>query len=114
MHVELDVFSGRPNPTWALATEQADELARLHAALPATDARTSLPDGLGYRGFKIRGLRPFDEVIVWQATVQGEQLGQISQWLDQERTLEHMLVRTAEPHVDEAVLQTIRAPAAAR
>jgi hypothetical protein len=47
--VELDVFSGRPNPQWTTA---ADQIAPL---LPGADARPlaapAEPPGLGYRGF---------------------------------------------------------------
>jgi hypothetical protein len=47
--VELDVFSGRPNPHWTTA---ADQIAPL---LPGADVRLltspAEPPGLGYRGF---------------------------------------------------------------
>lgn len=47
--VELDVFSGRPNPHWTIAV---DQLAPL---LPDSDAQQLAapgePPGLGYRGF---------------------------------------------------------------
>lgn len=48
--VELDVFSGRPNPGWVLENKDAEELNRLLQNLPAR--KTSAPaEGLGYRGF---------------------------------------------------------------
>ncbi|HEY0035904.1 MAG TPA: hypothetical protein VGB66_04405, partial [Longimicrobium sp.] len=51
--VELDAFSGRPNPRWVLSEADAVELAkRLRALSPA--ATTELPPGiLGFRGFRI-------------------------------------------------------------
>jgi len=51
--VELDAFSGRPNPRWVLSESDAMELAeRLRALSPA--ATTELPpDVLGFRGFRI-------------------------------------------------------------
>jgi len=52
MIVELDVFSGRPNPTWSLSAEQVKELIGLFQNLPPADQ--SAPEtGLGYRGFLI-------------------------------------------------------------
>ena len=51
--VELDAFSGLPNPTWTLTAAQHAELERRLRDLPsARDAR--LPEGgLGYRGFRL-------------------------------------------------------------
>jgi hypothetical protein len=51
--VELDAFSGRPNPRWELSVEEARDLSqRISGLEPARGA--SLPDvGLGYRGFYI-------------------------------------------------------------
>lgn len=50
MIVELDVFSGRPNPTWSLSAEQSMELLAAFQDLPPAD-KPSLENGLGYRGF---------------------------------------------------------------
>jgi hypothetical protein len=53
--VELDAFSGRPNPTWTLTPAEAAELDRRLRDLPAAPDAT-LPDlGLGYRGFQLLG-----------------------------------------------------------
>jgi|SRR5687767_5642425 len=51
--VELDAFSGRPNPRWPLSVEEARELSlRLSDLEPARGA--TLPaTRLGYRGFYI-------------------------------------------------------------
>jgi hypothetical protein len=48
--VELDVFSGMPNPSWTLSDEAAAELSQRVAALPA-GAPAALSSALGYRGF---------------------------------------------------------------
>lgn len=51
MLVELDVFSGRPNPRWRLdANDQAWLRARLATLAPSAEALAPPPD-LGYRGF---------------------------------------------------------------
>ena len=48
--VELDVFSGRPNPSWVLTATEADGLESRLAQLPRSSA--PVPAGrLGYRGF---------------------------------------------------------------
>ncbi len=50
MIVELDVFSGRPNPTWSLSAEQAKELREALQDLPPVD-KPAPENALGYRGF---------------------------------------------------------------
>jgi len=51
MLVELDVFSGRPNPRWELDEQRFQELRQLESRLiPARQAAPE-PPGLGYRGF---------------------------------------------------------------
>lgn len=57
MRVELDVFSGRPNPVWQLDARAAVALTALHGAL-AAGAHGRAPPDLGYRGFAyaVRGV----------------------------------------------------------
>jgi hypothetical protein len=50
--VELDIYSGLPNPRWQLTADEATELESRLVDLPAS-ARP-IPDGkLGYRGFVV-------------------------------------------------------------
>jgi hypothetical protein len=49
--VELDIFSGRPNPRWQLDEQAATTLRRLHENLWPIQSRAPEPPGLGYRGF---------------------------------------------------------------
>ncbi len=51
--VELDIFSGRPNPRWRLTATESAELMALLAELP--EAPGARPPDLGYRGFVIHG-----------------------------------------------------------
>jgi hypothetical protein len=51
MLVELDVFSGRPNPRWELDEPGTSELRRLQSRLTAARQAPVEPPGLGYRGF---------------------------------------------------------------
>ena len=56
MLVELDAFSGRPNPRWRLSDSEAAELVRLIAGLaPAPGGSSPHLPGLGYRGFQLEG-----------------------------------------------------------
>jgi hypothetical protein len=50
--VELDLFSGRPNPRWELAEASVDQLRRILGELEPTTRPPVEPPGLGYRGFR--------------------------------------------------------------
>jgi hypothetical protein len=50
VEVELDVFSGKPNPKWELPPDQASNVLATIASEPEVKADVPVP-GLGYRGF---------------------------------------------------------------
>jgi hypothetical protein len=52
--VELDAYSGRPNPTFVLTAAEARQLADLLVLLRDADAANLPQATLGYRGFEIR------------------------------------------------------------
>lgn len=55
MTVELDVFSGRPNPQWTLTEQEAGRVEEMLRDLPpAEPGRAAMEPGLGYRGFLVR------------------------------------------------------------
>ena len=51
MLVELDVFSGRPNPRWELDETRSQELWQLQSRLQVSKRTHAEPPGLGYKGF---------------------------------------------------------------
>ena len=54
MVVELDIFSGRPNPRWHLTEDEAAQVASLIESLELAEGDPSPnPPGLGYRGFRL-------------------------------------------------------------
>ena len=55
IQVEIDTFSGRPNPGWTLTDAETTELRGLLSRAPVTST-TPQQDGLGYRGFLIHGM----------------------------------------------------------
>lgn len=98
--VELDVFSGRPNPVWNLSEAQCAEVEQHLDQLPKTagESLQSLP-GLGYRGLIIhyenqQGVR--DSIRVYKGISQSEQL----QLQDPDRKLERWLLSTGQDLVD--------------
>lgn len=52
MLVEVDVFSGRPNPRWELNAPWREELQRLQSRLLVSSQAPLEPPALGYRGFR--------------------------------------------------------------
>jgi hypothetical protein len=94
LRIELDVFSGRPNPSWVLDAQQS---ALVAARIRPGAACTTKEAGLGYRGFLIHNVdeastnpRP---LRVWQGTISTSEDGQKSN-LDTER-LEDYLIEMA-------------------
>lgn len=49
--VELDIFSGRPNPRWELSLPDVRSLRSLQRFLRPASSAPFEPPGLGYRGF---------------------------------------------------------------
>ena len=59
--VELDLYSGRPNPRWELTAEEGRELLRRLGDLEGSAAGFAPePPGLGYRGFILVPVGPDD------------------------------------------------------
>jgi hypothetical protein len=103
--VELDIFSGRPNPRWHLSPSQVAEFERKLSSLPPVSV-SSLPHppGLGYRGFIVRYLdsQNLEEPIsIYQGIIQRGKLA----LTDSERNLEKWLLTTGgeavEPNLQE-------------
>lgn len=51
IQVEFDVFSGRPNPSWELSQQEADQIMGYLGKIELTQDTMNLVGGLGYRGF---------------------------------------------------------------
>jgi hypothetical protein len=90
--VELDVFSGRPNPRWTLAGSRVDELRETVRDLTSGEPR-DIP-GLGYRGFVLTADRNRDRVRAFQRTIRVER-GARAEILRDDRGLEELLLLQA-------------------
>jgi hypothetical protein len=98
VRVELDIFSGRPNPEWRLTPADAVSLDQKLAALPVA-APGQLANPLGYRGFIVR-LRTADDettVTVQNGTVRTTRTGDTVHHQDPDRALERWLLTTGRP-----------------
>jgi hypothetical protein len=107
--VELDIFSGMPNPEWRLSETQAKTLLDRLSALSPTE-ECPRPGNLGYRGLIVRirrETRQDTHVYIHRGCVEVEQLGSSAFFADPSRGLERYLVATGEPFLATEVLDAI-------
>ncbi len=107
VEVELDIFSGMPNPTWVLTDAQAESFVRRLAQLPGT-AAGELPGNLGYRGFIVRmtqGART-QVIRIWAGVVHVLN-GATARTSDKDRELERGLLHSGRAQLSEELLETV-------
>jgi hypothetical protein len=109
VQVELDIFSGRPNPTWVLDQIQCQVFLTLLGALPRTQSLPPEPPGLGYRGFVVSQIpsRPGGLLRAFQGYVKAGSGRSSSVLRDEERKLEHWLLESGKGHLEERVYQVV-------
>lgn len=95
VQVELDIFSGIPNPVWILSGTDGDLFLKKLAMLPQVSAK-ELCDNLGYRGFIVEVTNETEESLVriQNGTVQLSQNGTNVYYSDQDRHLERWLLNS--------------------
>lgn len=113
MQVELDVFSGRPNPQWALTSQEADQFIKLLQALPQHQGEASTPEGLGYRGLIVtqpgETIDGYSQISIANSIVTVEHNGELEQLADKDRALEQWLFQTGKDELDATLYQQIGA-----
>lgn len=90
MRVEVDVYSGRPNPVWELTQAQAAEFMARLARLPEAQ-ESGGSGGLGYRGLIVGadGVEGVGRVEIRSGVVRVERTdGSSRSYLDEGRALE--------------------------
>lgn len=99
--VELDIFSGLPNPTWPLSDEQTASLLEMVSALPQTEA-IPRSENLGYRGMVVRIHEPAArELSLHNGVVDMSD----NYYSDPDRRVARWLLDTGRPFVDERVYE---------
>jgi hypothetical protein len=106
VQVELDLYSGRPNPSWTLTADQTTTLDTMLAALSPSSAQPP-EGGLGYRGFLVHDGTKTIRVFQGSVTVQGAAQSEVFQ--DGSRALEHWLLETGQKAIDAQTYSTIQA-----
>jgi hypothetical protein len=127
LEVELDVFSGMPNPTWTLSPRQEGTLYELLRAEPTQISSVTAREqrfGLGYRGLIVRRTKTDDGP--WQKSLRARRRPMPDEFRVGRRparkdSAADWLLRTAEPQgaslpdqVREAVAQGVSIVPAAR
>ena len=110
MKIELDMFSGRPNPAWEpSAGEQAEITARLLNLPPSPPVME--PDGLGYRGFVI--LNPIQQkgmttrIRIFNGKITIEEYNGSSESFHDAQNLETLLQQQASTHGFTEIIKSI-------
>jgi hypothetical protein len=93
VEVEVDIFSGMPNPTWVLTDADADAFLSNFARLRRTEAKAR-SGKLGYRGLivRIQAQGPSKEIHIHDGVA--ELSDEDAFFLDQNRSLERWLLGT--------------------
>ncbi|MFM0016729.1 hypothetical protein PQR46_43360 [Paraburkholderia sediminicola] len=106
--VELDIFSGMPNPSWVLTEPELDSFLERLAALPRR-AAGELAGNLGYRGFIVQLTQGNEvEVVSVQRGLVQRSRGAVSVYAhDENRELERWLVSTGRPHIENSLFQAV-------
>ncbi|MBP2330521.1 hypothetical protein JOF56_010906 [Kibdelosporangium banguiense] len=103
--VELDIFSGRPNPEWRLPETDTAQFKEKLAALPvATPGQLANP--LGYRGFIVH--LGETTVTVQNGLVRTTRAGEMTYHKDPYRVMEQWLLNTGRPFLDEEIFNVVK------
>lgn len=106
VEVEIDIFSGMPNPTWVLTNAEADNFVKQLAAVSQTSA-TELSGHLGYRGFIVQVMQGADTQLIriQTGTIHISEDPTNVYACDEDRELERWLLNTGKPHLKNDLFQ---------
>ena len=109
VEVELDIFSGMPNPTWNLTDAQAETFVQRLQSMPKAPAVT-LSGRLGYRGFVVQVIRDGETQVVHvqNGFVQTSAGATDAYARDAGRELERWLLDTGRPHLKSEHFEIVR------
>ena len=99
--VELDIFSGVPNPTWMLTFSEASDLTSRISRLDPTEETGQRPENLGYRGFIVQTIAASSATVqtirAYHGNVEVVDSTKTAYYLDPQRQIELWLLATAKP-----------------
>jgi len=108
--VTLDVYSGRPNPTWRLSEPTTAELLRRLQTLDASKVQVPKNEDLGYRAVSAELQEQTKDVVVVTASrgiVTLDKSGEQFRYADPGRQFELWLVNTGADHLTPDILRYV-------
>jgi hypothetical protein len=104
--VELNIYSGREDPTWMLTLPEVSNLKNMISKLDQTEEICKCHDNLGYRGFTVQTptassdyvqtIRACHGQVIVEDSI-GEEPIRTVYYLDPQRQIELWLLTTAKP-----------------
>lgn len=111
MQIEVDVFSGRPNPHWELTEQESNEFVQRFQSLPPSSGEGTLKEGLGYRGLIVsvpgKEIEGFQEIVISNGLVVARRDNQPQKFVDKNRVLEKWLFQTGKGRLDNQLYRQI-------
>src|SRR5690242_13956615 len=98
MQVEIDLFSGRPNPTWELGSAESSEVLALIHGLPTCPSGPE-PEALGFRGFVLTDQNTGERIVSYSGTVWRRSKAGATCFQDAARKLDRFLMTQARPQL---------------
>lgn len=109
MYVELDIFSGRPNPRWETAAADDARIITSISRLSRIAEERARVDRLGYRGFVVTDeqCRAFQRLWVFGSAVEILTASGVTTYRDADRSLERTLVELARRQLPDEVYEVL-------
>ena len=109
--VELDIFSGIPNPTWMLTFSEASDLTSRISRLDPTEETGQRPENLGYRGFIVQTIAASSATVqtirAYHGIIEVVDATKTAYYLDPQRQIELWLLTTAKPPLADDLIAEI-------
>jgi hypothetical protein len=108
-HIELDIFSGRPNPTWELSVADTATLIGMIDSLQPSPP-VDLPTPLGYRGFLVNVDEPESGSVARIRAYQGiveYRSRETKYYADLDKQVERWLLATARTYIDSQLYDSL-------
>src|SRR5262245_50509919 len=106
MQIEVDLFSGRPNPHWELSAAESGEVLALLDALPACPFGPP-PESLAFRGFVLTIPGTGERIVSYRGNVWRLKPAGNTCFRDSDRTLDQWLMSSSLSHLDSSVYELL-------
>jgi hypothetical protein len=109
--VELDAFSGRPNPSWPLSAADTETFRHRVATLSPAAAQT-YPGRLGYRGLIVSLPEASGFAViwtVWDGVAQMTNGATTAYYADPDHALQSWLLQSGQPYLPADLIATVQA-----